>query len=180
MRGNSELPPACPLTSLFLTNFSIALTRSAAVGTSGGACRAASKDDCKTRTAKEKRISERRGTQLGSKPHTPKLQLGEHSLVIRGHRQQRDMGVVSGVEVALQIPCEGLWSVTKYRWSWFSLEADRSGSLDPPGKPQARAMPTDSRAGETALREIRTSASCSSLPLSHGLVGTSNSRLKCG
>lgn len=52
-------PPACPLTSLLLTNFSIALTRSAAVGTSVGACRAASKEDCKTRTAKEKRVSKR-------------------------------------------------------------------------------------------------------------------------
>lgn len=46
---HTELPPGPPLTSLFLTNFSIALTRSAAVGTSVEACRAASKEeDCKT------------------------------------------------------------------------------------------------------------------------------------
>lgn len=53
-----ELPPGPPLTSLLLTNCSIALTRSAAVGTSEEACRAASKEeDCKTLSSKEKQIS---------------------------------------------------------------------------------------------------------------------------
>lgn len=49
------LPPGPPLTSLLLTNCSIALTRSAAVGTSVEACRAASKEeDCKTLSSKGK------------------------------------------------------------------------------------------------------------------------------
>lgn len=131
VRGNTRLPPACPLTSLLLTNFSIALTRSAAVGTSVGACRAASKEDCKTRTAKEKRVSKRRGRQLGSTSHTPEVQARKARLVFRGQRQQREMGVVRGVQVGLHIPGEGFWSVTKSRWAWFSLEADGRGHWIP-------------------------------------------------
>lgn len=52
---HTELPPGPPLTSLLLTNCSIALTRSAAEGTSVEACRAASKEeDCKTLSSKGK------------------------------------------------------------------------------------------------------------------------------
>lgn len=51
----ADVPPGPPLTSLLLTNCSIALTRSAAVGTSAEACRAASKEeDCKTLSSKGK------------------------------------------------------------------------------------------------------------------------------
>lgn len=55
VRRGTEQPPGCPLTSLLLTSFSMALTRSAAVGTSVEACRAASREeDCKTLDSKEK------------------------------------------------------------------------------------------------------------------------------
>lgn len=55
VRCDTELPPGCPLTSLLLTSFSMALTRSAAVGTSVEACRAASREeDCKTLDSKGK------------------------------------------------------------------------------------------------------------------------------
>lgn len=54
-KTHTKLPPGPPLTSLLLTNCSIALTRSAAEGTSVEACRAASKEeDCKTLSSKGK------------------------------------------------------------------------------------------------------------------------------
>lgn len=96
MRGNTELPPACPLTSLLLTNFSIALTRSAAVGTSVGACRAASKEDCKTRTAKEEQVSQSE-ERREEEPHTPKLSQESTAEVRRTETTEGD-GVLRGVD----------------------------------------------------------------------------------
>lgn len=69
--------------------------------------------------------------QLGSKPHTPELQARKAQLSVQRTETTEVDGVVSGIEVGLHIPCEGFWSVTKYGWAWFSLEADGRGHWIP-------------------------------------------------